>query len=63
MGNSIQDKSSQKEYIKTRIDLLMDVLDAIDAETAGIDEIDKIIGMLDDLEMKCKQFRHDWEEK
>ncbi|MDR7074621.1 MULTISPECIES: SE1561 family protein [Bacillales] len=63
MGNSIQDKSSQKEYIKTRIDLLMDVLDAIDAETAGIDEIDKIIGMLDDLEMKCKQFRHDWEEQ
>ncbi|MBY6038365.1 hypothetical protein KUV80_17135 [Fictibacillus nanhaiensis] len=63
MGNSIQDKSSQKEYIKNRIDLLVDVLDSIDAETAGIDEIDKIISMLDDLEMKCKQFRHDWEEK
>ena len=50
MGNSIQDKSSQKEYIKNRIDLLVDVLDSIDAETAGIDEIDKIISMLDDLE-------------
>ncbi|MFD1359757.1 SE1561 family protein [Fictibacillus halophilus] len=63
MGNSIQDKSSQKEYIKNRIDLLVDVLDSIDAETAGIDEIDKIISMLDELEEKCKQFRYDWEEK
>jgi prefoldin subunit 5 len=63
MGNSIQDKSSQKEYIKNRIDLLVEVLDSIDAETAGIDEIDKIISMLDDLELKCKQFRHDWDEK
>ncbi|MFC7373609.1 SE1561 family protein [Fictibacillus iocasae] len=61
MGNSINDKNTQKEYIKNRMDLLLQTLDTIDAETAGVEEIDRIIGMLDDLEQKCKQFRYDWE--
>ncbi|EIT84685.1 hypothetical protein A374_13375 [Fictibacillus macauensis ZFHKF-1] len=61
MGKGTQDKSSQKEYIVNRVDMLLQVLDTIDAETAGVEEIDRIIGMLDDLELKCKQFRYDWE--
>ncbi|MCQ6267434.1 SE1561 family protein [Fictibacillus sp. WQ 8-8] len=63
MGKSIEDRSSQKEYIVQRVDMLLQVLDSIDAETAGVEEIDRIIGMLDDLEFKCKQFRNHWEEK
>ncbi|MDN4075223.1 MULTISPECIES: SE1561 family protein [Fictibacillus] len=63
MGKSIEDRSSQKEYIVQRVDMLLQVLDSIDAETAGVEEIDRIIGMLDDLELKCKQFRNNWEEK
>ncbi|KSU80885.1 MULTISPECIES: SE1561 family protein [Fictibacillus] len=63
MGKSVEDKSSQKEYIMNRIDMLLQVLDSIDAETAGVEEIDRIIGMLDDLEFKCKQFRNNWEKE
>ncbi|MFC0190302.1 SE1561 family protein [Fictibacillus aquaticus] len=61
MGNSIDDKTTQKQYIKNRMDLLLQTLDSIDAETAGVEEIDRIISMLDDLEEKCKQFRYNWE--
>jgi len=63
VGKSVEDKSSQKEYIMNRIDMLLQVLDSIDAETAGVEEIDRIIGMLDDLEFKCKQFRNNWEKE
>lgn len=63
VGKSIEDKSSQKEYIVQRVDMLLNVLDTIDAETAGVEEIDRIIGMLDDLEFKCKQFRNQWEKE
>ncbi|MGM7703336.1 SE1561 family protein [Pseudalkalibacillus sp. Hm43] len=62
MGNSINDKSTQMHYIQNRIDMLLKVLDNIDPETAGVEEIDRIIAMLDELELKCKQFRHDWNE-
>ncbi|MDM5336701.1 SE1561 family protein [Fictibacillus enclensis] len=63
MGKSVEDKLSQKEYIMNRIDMLLQVLDSIDAETAGVEEIDRIIGMLDDLEFKCKQFRNNWKKE
>ncbi|MCF6139300.1 SE1561 family protein [Pseudalkalibacillus berkeleyi] len=62
MGNAINDKSTQMNYIQNRIDMLLKVLDTIDPETAGVEEIDRLIEMLDELEDKCKQFRHDWEE-
>ncbi len=62
LGKSIEDKVMQKEYIKNRVDMLLKVLDSIDAETAGVEEIDRIIGMLDELETKCKQFRINWGE-
>ncbi|WP_257350848.1 SE1561 family protein [Pseudalkalibacillus decolorationis] len=62
MGNAINDKETQMHYIQNRMDMLLKVLDAIDPKTAGVEEIDRIIGMLDELELKCKQFRHDWEE-
>ncbi|MCF6412083.1 SE1561 family protein [Pseudalkalibacillus salsuginis] len=61
MGNAVNDKSSQMDYIQNRIDMLLKVLDTIDPETAGIEEIDQIIAMLDELEQKCKQFRYNWE--
>ncbi|WP_349409476.1 SE1561 family protein [Pseudalkalibacillus sp. SCS-8] len=62
MGNDINDKSTQMNYIQNRIDMLLKVLDTIDPETAGVEEIDRIIEMLDELEEKCKQFRYNWEE-
>ncbi|WP_100371789.1 SE1561 family protein [Bacillus sp. FJAT-45037] len=60
MGGAIHDKKQQMEYLHQRLDLLMNVLDSIEPEDAGVDEIDRLLEMLDDIEVKCKQFRSDW---
>jgi hypothetical protein len=62
MGKAVTDKDSQMQYIRARMDMLLTVLDSIDPETAGVEEIDRIIFMLDEIELKCKQFRLDWNE-
>ncbi|KMK74996.1 SE1561 family protein [Alkalihalobacillus pseudalcaliphilus] len=62
MGGAIDNKSEQVHYLQARFEMVMTMLDAIDPEEAGVEEIDRLISMLDEIENKCKQFRHDWSE-
>ncbi|TWI54433.1 SE1561 family protein [Halalkalibacter nanhaiisediminis] len=62
MGGAIHDKKEQMKYLQNRFDMVMNVLESIDPEQAGVEEIDRLLSILDDIEMKCKQFRRDWEE-
>nr|WP_100406373.1 SE1561 family protein [Bacillus solitudinis] len=62
MGGPVHNKAEQMKYLQGRFEMLMTVLDSIDAEVAGVDEIDRLLKMLDDIETKCKQFRYDWAE-
>ncbi|MDT8860954.1 SE1561 family protein [Alkalihalobacillus sp. MEB130] len=62
MGGAIHDKKEQMNYLQNRLDMVMTVLDTIDPEEAGVEDIDRLLAMLDDIETKCKQFRHDWSE-
>ncbi|WP_341357373.1 SE1561 family protein [Rossellomorea sp. y25] len=57
MGKAISDKDSQVSYLKQRLNLFVDVLDSIDPEQADIDDIDRLIAMIDDIEVKCEQFK------
>ncbi|RDI42221.1 SE1561 family protein [Falsibacillus pallidus] len=59
MGNAIHDNESQLSYLKTRLNMFMDVLDSIDPENTELDDIDRLIGMIDDIETKCEQFKKD----
>ncbi|AKO91130.1 MULTISPECIES: SE1561 family protein [Priestia] len=60
MGNAIHDKEAQLQYLRTRLDMFMHVLDSLEAENADIEDIDRLIGMMDDLQLKCEQFKKDW---
>ncbi|TMW70599.1 SE1561 family protein [Alteribacter natronophilus] len=62
MGGPVYDKQEQMKYLHQRIELLMTMLDNIDPEKVGVEDIDRIIEMLDDLENKAKQYRQDWDE-
>lgn len=62
VGGAIHNKKEQMDYLHRRLDLVMSVLDSIDPEDAGVEEIDRLLAMLDDIEVKCKQFRNDWSE-
>lgn len=53
----IQDKNTQVKYLKERLEIFLEVLEAIDEETAGIEDIDCLIKMIDDIEEKIEQFK------
>lgn len=58
MGSQIQDKNSQVDFLKQRLNMFIDVLDAIDPEDADLEDIDRLISMLDDMESKCREFNN-----
>ncbi|KYG91348.1 hypothetical protein A0U40_15440 [[Bacillus] sp. KCTC 13219] len=52
----ITNKEQQVTYLKERLEIFLEVLDAIDPETTELDDIDRLIQMMDDLEDKMEQF-------
>ncbi|WP_299512309.1 SE1561 family protein [uncultured Rummeliibacillus sp.] len=58
MSKSITDKEQQVNYLKERLQIFVEVLDAIDPETADLQDIDRLIAMIDDLEDKMEQFKN-----
>jgi hypothetical protein len=58
LGSPTNDKNSQVTFLKTRLNMFLDVLDAIDPEDADLDDIDNLIKMIDELESKCKEFNN-----
>jgi hypothetical protein len=57
MGNAIHDKDSQLDYLKNRLNLFLEVIDSMDPESTDLEDIDRLINMLDDLEGKYDQFK------
>ncbi|WP_099361155.1 SE1561 family protein [Fredinandcohnia onubensis] len=62
MGNAIQDKDLQITYLKNRLNMFLEVIDSLDPESTELEDIDRLIGMLDDLEGKYERFKKDWKE-
>ena len=56
MSNPITNKEQQVNYLKERLEIFLEVLDAIDPETTELEDIDRLIKMMDDLEEKMDQF-------
>ncbi|AHN23326.1 hypothetical protein FCT18_09895 [Lysinibacillus sphaericus] len=56
MSKPITDKEQQVTYLKERLEMFLEVLDAIDPETTELQDIDRLIQMMDDLEEKMEQF-------
>lgn len=57
MGKSITDKEQQVSYMKTRLTMFLEVLDAMEPETAELEDIDRLIAMVDELDDKMQQFK------
>ncbi|MCH7323234.1 MULTISPECIES: SE1561 family protein [Solibacillus] len=55
--NPITNKEQQVTYLKERLEIFLEVLDAIDPETTELEDIDRLIQMMDDLEQKMEQFQ------
>lgn len=61
VGKAATNKEDQIQYLRSRLNMFLEVLDAIEPETADVDDIDRLIAMLDDLEGKYERFKKDWE--
>ena len=57
MGKSITNKEQQVTYMKQRLNMFLEVLDAIEPETAELEDIDRLIAMVDELDDKMQQFK------
>ncbi|UUV23875.1 MULTISPECIES: SE1561 family protein [Lysinibacillus] len=57
MSKPITDKEQQVTYLKERLEMFLEVLDALDPETAELEDIDRLIQMMDELEDKMEQFQ------
>ncbi|MGD6776828.1 MULTISPECIES: SE1561 family protein [Bacillaceae] len=61
MGKATENKDSQVDYLKNRLNMFLEVVDSLDPESTDVEDIDRLIQMLDDLEGKYNQFKKDWE--
>ncbi|MCH1624237.1 SE1561 family protein [Fredinandcohnia quinoae] len=62
MGNAIHDKDQQIKYLKDRLNMFIEVIDTMDPESTDVEDIDRLLNMLDDLEVKYDQFKKDWKD-
>jgi hypothetical protein len=60
MGKAADSKDSQVDYLKNRLNMFIEVVDSLDPEATDLEDIDRLIEMLDDLEGKYNQFKKDW---
>ncbi|WML51226.1 SE1561 family protein [Neobacillus sp. PS3-12] len=58
MGSPVNDKNSQVTFLKQRLNMFLDVLDAIDPEETDLDDVDRLIAIIDELESKCREFQN-----
>lgn len=61
MGNSVTDQDRQIDYLKNRLEMFMTVIDSIDPESTDVEDIDRLLKMMDEIEEKYKRFKKDWE--
>jgi len=59
VGKAIQDKDSQLVYLKERLNMFIEVIDTIEPEEVELEDVDRLLSMLDELELKCEQFKKD----
>ncbi|MBO9131011.1 SE1561 family protein [Bacillus sp. 165] len=57
MGNATYDKDSQLVYLKERLNMFAEVIDTMEPEQVELEDIDRLLSMLDELELKCEQFK------
>lgn len=63
MGNAVYDQESQLSYLKNRLNLFLNVIDSLDPEETKLEDIDKLLGMLDFIEMKIDRYKKDHEDE
>ena len=62
MGKATNNRSSQITYLQNRIQMLQQVMESMDGDTADPSDLDRLLNMMEDLRLKIERYRKDWEE-
>ncbi|MYL49584.1 hypothetical protein GLV98_08800 [Halobacillus litoralis] len=63
MGKAAQHPSQQFHYIKNRIQMLNQVVSSMDAENVDIQDFNRVLDMIEQLQVKMARFKKDWEQE
>jgi len=58
LGKDIHDKDTQVTFLKQRLNMFMDLLEAIEPEEADVDDIDRLLEIIDEIESKVREFNN-----
>lgn len=58
MGTPITDKNNQVNFLKQRLNMFLGVLESINPEEMKLDDIDRLLAIIDELETKCNEFHN-----
>ncbi|WP_316570133.1 SE1561 family protein [Neobacillus sp. YIM B06451] len=58
MGKDITDKDTQVTFLKQRLNMFMELLEAIEPEDADVDDIDRLLEIIDEIESKVREFNN-----
>lgn len=58
LGSQITDKSVQVTFLKQRLNMFMELLEAMNPEEMDLEDVDRLISILDGMESKCREFHN-----
>lgn len=58
LGSPLAEKNDQIDFLKKRLNMFLDLLDAIEPETTSVEDIDRLLSIIDELEAKCREFQN-----
>lgn len=58
MTSPIYNKEDQVKYLKDRFELFIEVLDTMEPETTDVEDIDRLIEIVDSIEEKFQSFKN-----
>lgn len=58
LGSPIKEQSTQIIFLKQRLNMFLNVLDAMEPENTDVEDIDRLISMIDEIEIKCREFKN-----
>lgn len=58
LGSPIKESSTQVDFLKKRLNMFLDVLESIEPETTDLEDIDRLLEIVDELEAKCREFKN-----
>lgn len=58
LGSPIKEPGTQVDFLKKRLNMFLDVLESIEPETTDLEDIDRLLEIVDELEAKCREFNN-----